>query len=59
MLHNPVCTLLFAGAAWNHFNNRIAVEERTLLTFFGDDYRTYQESVGTGLPFIYGYLMMT
>lgn len=32
-------------------------EEMYLLNFFGEDYVTYQKKVGTGLPFIKGYLV--
>ena len=27
-------------------------EEQDLVKFFGDDYRDYRQSVGTGIPFI-------
>jgi protein-S-isoprenylcysteine O-methyltransferase len=41
--------------AWRFFNERIYEEEIFLLNFFGEDYVDYQNKVGTGLPFIYGY----
>jgi protein-S-isoprenylcysteine O-methyltransferase len=52
---NPVCVLAYALASWKFFNDRIYYEEMTLLNFFGEDYISYQEKVGIGLPFIKGF----
>lgn len=30
----------------------IVAEERALVSFFGDDYVSYRNQVGTGIPFI-------
>jgi len=30
----------------------LAAEERTLVEFFGDDYREYRKRVGTRIPFV-------
>lgn len=55
ILLNPVCAVGYALASWFFFNERIAIEEITLLNFFGQQYCDYQQKVGTGLPFIKGY----
>jgi protein-S-isoprenylcysteine O-methyltransferase len=55
MLCNPVCLVGYTIIAWRFFNERIYEEEIFLLNFFGEDYVEYQNKVGTGLPFIYGY----
>jgi protein-S-isoprenylcysteine O-methyltransferase len=47
--------VLYAIASWKFFDERITVEEETLLNFFGEAYVDYQKRVGTGLPFIRGY----
>lgn len=41
------------------FNDRVTIEEVTLLNFFGQQYYDYQQKVGTGLPFIHGYKIDT
>lgn len=56
LLVNPLCSILYPIAAFIFFKRRVYVEEQSLITFFGDDYRAYQREVSTGLPFIYGYL---
>lgn len=55
ILQNPVCTLCYTVVSWRFFQQRILVEEMTLINFFGKDYVDYQKEVGTGLPFISGY----
>ncbi|CAH1401701.1 unnamed protein product [Nezara viridula] len=57
ILVNPICILAYTLASWKFFNDRIIIEELTLLSFFGDDYIEYQKKVPTGLPFIKGYLI--
>ncbi|XP_031574460.1 protein-S-isoprenylcysteine O-methyltransferase-like [Actinia tenebrosa] len=56
-LSNPICLVVYAWASWNFFKERIEVEEVTLLNFFQQEYVDYQKRVGTGLPFIKGYLV--
>ncbi|XP_063708224.1 protein-S-isoprenylcysteine O-methyltransferase [Culicoides brevitarsis] len=55
ILANPVCIVIYAVASWKFFNDRIFMEEITLLNFFGEEYYQYQQKVPTGLPFIKGY----
>lgn len=55
LLVNPVCFLLYAVVSFAFFNERIVVEEYTLISFFGSQYRDYQRTVGTGIPGIHGY----
>lgn len=55
ILLNPVCTVLYTVASWSFFRERVYFEEVTLVSFFGEIYQNYQESVSTGLPFIRGY----
>lgn len=56
VLANPVCVLVYAGVSWKFFQSRIYLEEITLTTFFGREYREYQRRVPTGLPGIHGYV---
>uniref|UniRef100_A0A1B6EVX0 Protein-S-isoprenylcysteine O-methyltransferase n=1 Tax=Cuerna arida TaxID=1464854 RepID=A0A1B6EVX0_9HEMI len=55
ILVNPLCFVAYILASWKFFNDRITVEELTLLNFFGEKYLEYQDKVGTGLPLISGY----
>ena len=55
ILVNPLCIAAYSVASWRFFQERVYVEENTLLRFFGDDYYQYQKQVGTGLPFIQGF----
>ncbi|XP_030029836.2 protein-S-isoprenylcysteine O-methyltransferase [Manduca sexta] len=55
-LLNPVCLIIYALASWTFFRERVYAEELTLLSFFGPQYVNYQKKVGTGLPFIHGYV---
>ena len=52
---NPVCFLLYGAVSFAFFSERIVVEEYTLISFFGAQYRDYQKVVGTGIPGIQGY----
>ncbi|XP_073956407.1 isoprenylcysteine carboxylmethyltransferase ste14 [Choristoneura fumiferana] len=54
-LLNPICMVIYTLASWSFFRERVFAEELTLLTFFGPQYSKYQKTVGTGLPYIYGY----
>lgn len=56
VLCNPVCGLIYSIVSWKFFDERVLMEEYMLLSFFGEQYRTYQQRVGTGLPGIKGYL---
>lgn len=55
ILQNPFCLLAYTLISWKFFNDRVLIEEITLLNFFGEAYIEYQKEVGTGLPFISGY----
>jgi len=55
ILVNPVCFVLYAWVSFQFFNERIYVEEYTLLQFFGQEYRDYQAKVGPGIPGIKGF----
>lgn len=55
ILLNPVCVITYAIVSWAFFNERIYMEEITLLNFFGQSYCDYQDKVWTGIPFIRGY----
>lgn len=52
LLGNKVALVGFLGTLWLFFSRRIRAEEKALVEFFGDQYTTYRESVGSGLPFI-------
>lgn len=56
VLCNPVCIVLYAIASWKFFQERILIEEITLVNFFQQEYVDYQKRVGTGVPFIRGYV---
>jgi len=55
ILSNPFCVIFYAIISWKFFNDRIYVEEITLINFFGKQYFDYQKRVPTGIPFIKGY----
>lgn len=55
ILVNPLCVIAYSLASWKFFNERVTVEEITLINFFGEQYSDYQEKVSTGLPLIKGY----
>lgn len=50
MLLNPICVILFAVTSYKFFKERIVYEERLLVDFFKDDYRSYRERVGLRMP---------
>jgi protein-S-isoprenylcysteine O-methyltransferase len=54
LLCNPVCAVAYAAVTWRFFRERIDVEERLLLSFFGPAYDAYQQRVGTGIPGLAG-----
>lgn len=55
MIANPVCSIIYAIAAWKFFSDRIMEEELTLINFFGEQYVNYQNKVGIGIPLIRGF----
>jgi len=57
ILVNPVCLVLYALVSFTFFQERIYVEEFTLLQFFGQDYKDYQKRVGPGIPGIKGFIV--
>lgn len=53
LLCNPACTLAFAVAAWRFFSARCRHEDRTLASFFGEEYLRYRAAVPhSGIPFV-------
>ncbi|KAK4502749.1 hypothetical protein PRZ48_006175 [Zasmidium cellare] len=52
LVGNKVCLVAFAVVLWQFFRRRITVEEKHLVTFFGDDYINYRKRTGTLIPFI-------
>lgn len=56
LLCNPLCTVAYAAASFLFFRTRIRYEERAMRRFFGAQYERYQQRVGTGLPFIRGFV---
>ena len=57
VLLNPICLILYGVVSWLFFNERIYIEEHSLLRFFGDDYSDYQKKVPSGIPFVRGFLI--
>ncbi|XP_046613277.1 protein-S-isoprenylcysteine O-methyltransferase isoform X1 [Neodiprion virginianus] len=55
ILQNPFCAVCYTLISWRFFQQRVLLEEMTLINFFGQDYVDYQKQVGTGLPLISGY----
>ncbi|KAI4728153.1 prenyl cysteine carboxyl methyltransferase-like protein Ste14 [Aureobasidium sp. EXF-10728] len=49
---NKICCVSYLIILWFFFKDRINYEEQDLVKFFGDDYRSYRQRVGTGIPFI-------
>ncbi|ORY85303.1 Isoprenylcysteine carboxyl methyltransferase family-domain-containing protein [Leucosporidium creatinivorum] len=47
MLVNPIGTIAFSAVLYYFFSNRIRVEEKLLVKFFGDDYIEYRKKVPT------------
>ncbi|KAF8640078.1 hypothetical protein AX17_001318 [Amanita inopinata Kibby_2008] len=52
VLQNPLSFMLFLGLLWRFFHHRIRAEEKSLISFFGDEYLKYRRQVGTKIPFI-------
>ncbi|KAK4058053.1 farnesyl cysteine-carboxyl methyltransferase [Microbotryomycetes sp. JL221] len=52
MLVNPFGAVAFAAVLYYFFSNRIRVEEKYLIQFFGDEYVKYKQRVPTRIPFI-------
>ncbi|XP_071750126.1 protein-S-isoprenylcysteine O-methyltransferase [Lepeophtheirus salmonis] len=55
ILMNPICLIGYIIVTWCFFNQRIYYEEYTLLTFFGESYAEYMDTVPVGIPFIQGF----
>lgn len=51
-LANIVSPFCFYAILFNFFKNRIAYEEKYLVSFYGKDYDEYREKVPSGIPFI-------
>lgn len=54
-LLNPICVIIYTGASWMFFRERVYTEEVTLLTFFGEEYEDYQKRVPIGIPYLRGF----
>jgi len=52
VLQNPLSFCVYFVLLMRFFSSRIKAEERGLISFFGDDYVSYRNKVGTGIPFI-------
>jgi len=52
VLANPFCIIAYAYAAWTFFRRRIAYEETTLVSHFGEAYKQYQKNVPSGIPLV-------
>jgi protein-S-isoprenylcysteine O-methyltransferase len=52
VLQNPLSFCLYIVLLMRFFSPRIRAEERALVSFFGDDYVSYRNQVGTWIPFI-------
>ena len=57
ILCNPICFALYAYVSWLFFNERVYLEEYSLLQFFGSAYHKYQRQVPVGIPFVQGFTM--
>jgi len=51
-LQNPVSFVVFFLILWRFFSSRIKVEERALVLFFGEEYKSYRRRVSTRIPFV-------
>lgn len=56
ILANPICLVLYAIVSWKFFQERILIEEVTLVNFFLEQYLDYQRTTPTGVPFVKGYI---
>jgi len=52
VLQNPLSFCVYFVLLMRFFSSRIRAEERALVSFFGDDYVSYRNQVGTKIPFI-------
>jgi protein-S-isoprenylcysteine O-methyltransferase len=52
MCVNPLCIIAFTYILFKFFKNRIEVEEKYLIKFFGMEYIKYKREVGILMPFI-------
>ncbi|VEU21793.1 DEKNAAC102634 [Brettanomyces naardenensis] len=52
MLLNPLSFIIFLLLLYRFFGRRIRYEESTLITFFGDRYVKYRETVPVRIPFL-------
>jgi protein-S-isoprenylcysteine O-methyltransferase len=52
VLQNPFSFFVFWALLMRFFSSRIKAEERSLVSFFGQDYDSYRNRVGTKIPFI-------
>ncbi|QID83729.1 farnesyl cysteine-carboxyl methyltransferase [Saccharomyces pastorianus] len=52
LLLNPISLLIFITVLWKFFKDRICLEERYLIEFFGTDYADYKTEVSVGIPFV-------
>jgi protein-S-isoprenylcysteine O-methyltransferase Ste14 len=59
ILCNPICTVLYALAAWYFFSSRIPYEEYMLHDFFGEEYISYCKTTVIGIPFINSNLLLS
>ena len=51
MLANPLSIMIYVCVLWRFFSERIAYEEGTLLTLFGDEYLEYMKCTRCYIPF--------
>ena len=52
MCCNPICFIGFTFILFYFFKNRILLEEKLLIQFFGEEYLEYKKNVGILIPFI-------
>ena len=52
MCINPLCIIIFSFVLFKFFKNRIEIEEKYLIRFFGMEYIKYRKEVGILIPFI-------
>lgn len=52
ILLNPISLIGFITILWVFFSNRIAYEEKYLITFFGEKYQDYKKNTSVYIPFI-------
>ncbi|CAI4059200.1 protein-S-isoprenylcysteine carboxyl O-methyltransferase SKDI_04G6190 [Saccharomyces kudriavzevii IFO 1802] len=52
LLLNPISLVIFISVLWKFFNDRIRIEEKYLVEFFGRDYIDYKKEVSVGIPLL-------